>query len=159
MRLNTFWPVHGRRYNKFINHSLSVTPSWRCFSEDSVWMEEQDSQRSPGSGPADLRRDLWKTICSSSNRLAPRHIIFPHYFSMLPLQRGRKGVRDSAEGSGVRRRRVKMQVRLAPQLCPGRIHSHGAIWPASPSAVCQALDPQRRLKTGSTMWISFSIQL
>lgn len=76
---------------------------------------------SPVSLLSDLWHDLQKTICSSTNSLAPRLALFSLIIlSALPLHCGRKWL-DSTDRSGVRRRRVRTRVRSALQSCSASV--------------------------------------
>lgn len=78
----------------------------------------QDPPLPPVSIPPDLWRDLYKTICSSVDILAPGLALFPLIIFPRCYLRSAAGTRlDEAAGSEVRRRRrrrANMQVRLAP---------------------------------------------
>lgn len=92
---------------------------WRWFSEDFVCMN--------GAGLCTPPRfcTAWPLAWPLEDNLQQHQLpclalLSLIIFSMLPLQCGRKWL-DSTDGSGVRRRRVKMQVRSALQLCSASV--------------------------------------
>lgn len=144
--------VGGRscRLIRSINHTSPALPlkitqaPWRCFTKDFVSMNGAEVSALPPfldylTFGMTFRRQFAApaiALCLAS------HYISLIIFSVLLLQCRRKGL-DSTEGWEVRRRRVRMQVTLAPHWlssqCRQRIHCHKAIWSLNPSAVCQTL--------------------